>query len=158
MNTKTKSALMLLLTLLIGIIVGVLGGHMYMEHRVTKFMAMRNDRFFQHRMEEFLQPRPDQLDTLNAIFEKYQPKFLQLNRSFRAESRAILDSLHKELEPVLTKEQLQRLKERRGMPPFGARPFGRQHPDGPFGKPRGMRGPRDQMPPHIPPEPDMPRP
>jgi len=153
MNTKTKSALLLLLTLLIGVIVGVLGTRMVMEHRVAKFMAMRNDRFFQHRMEAFLQPRPEQMDTLNAIFDKYQPKFLQLNRKFRAESRAILDSLHKELDPVLTEEQLQRLKERRGMPPFG-RPFGGQHPDGRFGKPPGMRGPRGQMPPDAPPEPD----
>ena len=157
MNTKLKSAILLLLTLLIGVIVGVLGSRLYMERRVTKFMAMRNERFFQHRVEALLQPKPEQMDTLKTILDKYQPKFMQLNRRFRAESRAILDSLHKELEPVLTDEQLQRLKERRGMPPFG-RPFGRQHPDGPFGKPPGMRGPRGRIPPGIPPEPDMPQP
>ncbi len=152
MNTKIKSAILLLLTLLIGVIGGMLGSRLYMEHRLKSFRAMRGERFLQHNMERLLMPTPEQRTALDSILRKYQPQFKQLNRKFRSESRALLDSLYKEMAPLLTEEQKKRMQARRRMHPFD-RPFGRPG-DAMFGKPPRNRPKGDRpMPPDEPPLP-----
>lgn len=149
MSTKLKSAILLLLTLLIGVIGGVLGSRLYLEHRMQKFRATRGERFIQQRLEQLLMPTPKQSAAMDSIFEKYQPKFLELNLQFRTASQLLLDTLHTELEPLLTEEQNKQLEERRSMQPFD-RPFGRPGPGrgpGPMmGKPQMRRFDRDDRP------------
>ena len=143
----------LLATLCIGIAVGVLGSRLYIEHRVQKFRNIRGEQMFGGIMEEIIQPTPEQADTLKSIFAKYQKSMRQMNTQFRRQTVAILDSLHDEITPLLTKEQLKRLEERRMNPGF--RPPFEGRPMPPFGNGlfRKNRNPRE-APPMFPPSDD----
>jgi hypothetical protein len=150
MSTTLKSMAILLATLCIGIMVGVLGSRLYIEHRVQKFRDIRGEQMFGGIMEEIIQPTPEQADTLKSIFAKYQKSMQKMNGQFRSQTKAILDSMHAEIAPLLTKEQLKRLEERRMnpsfRPPFEGRPmppFG----NGPFRNNRNLRKDAPMFPP-----------
>lgn len=156
MNTKIKSALLLLTILFIGVVAGVLGSHLYVQHRIQKFHSergIRGERFLQHRFEQLLVPTPEQAVVLDSVFEKYDPKFRELNQRMRTESMMLLDSLHAELKPILTKKQMELLESRRRGRPFDRR-FGR--PD--VGRPMDRGNRRPMMPDDIPEAPPMPPP
>lgn len=142
MSIKLKSMVILLATLCIGIAVGVLGSRLYIEHRAQKFREIRGEQLFRGIMEEIIQPTPEQAETLNKIFAKYQKSRRQMNVQFRSQTKAILDSMYAEIAPLLTKEQLKRLDERRMnpgfRPPFERRPL-LPFRNGPFRKNRNPR-------------------
>lgn len=127
MNIKVKTVSILVFTLVIGMVLGALihGAVMRNRFKQTAF-RMRTQWGFVERMERVIQPDDSQREEMRKILRKH---FQKMNQ-FQAEMSVIMDSLRIELEPILTKEQKERL-ERGPLQPGGRRlgpPFGKERP------------------------------
>ncbi len=137
MKNQYKSVLVLVVTLFIGMILGALIHGTIMQKRIkdTAF-RMRAPFGLLHILEDVVDLDDSQQEAVREILKKHQER---MSRS-RREVRAMMDSLRKELEPILTQEQLERLNNR---PWF---PRGKELPPPPF--PRMRPGMRRRPPPH----------
>ncbi|MBN2411463.1 hypothetical protein JXQ31_07205 [candidate division KSB1 bacterium] len=146
MNIHIKSALILLTTLLIGIIIGALGMNLFRNQRQVNFENFREQKAFMHLHEGILQPTSEaQRDSIHKILTQNLPKFRELGLKHRAEMSALIDSMQKQLAPILTKEQLERLNNRRSFiqrPRRGEPPMEGMGPRPPWGVPSDSIPPR----------------
>ena len=138
MTVQTKTTVIILTTLLIGFVLGFLFGNLQHRAQYTKFSRFRGHRGFLDLNERIIHPSQEQKKVIDEILEKYHKKFLQLNQHNFQSISTLLDSMYAELKPHLTKEQIQRIDERRKMlkrrkefMPPGERPM--RHP--PFRRP-----------------------
>ena len=130
MNTRIKTTLVIVITLVIGMIIGALihGAVMRNRYRQIAF-RMRTNEGFMRRMERVIQPDESQRKALRAVLEKHFQRMSEFGAGFQS----MMDSLKNELDLILTEEQRERLE--RGPLGRGGRRF-----DRPFGgKPRGRR-------------------
>jgi hypothetical protein len=112
MKTDTKTGLIIVATLLIGILIGALGSG-FMVHRFARRMAdMRHRDMFVERMIELIQPAPEQEAEVRDILTRHAEEFTKLADGFQEDTAALFDSLRSELDPVLTDEQKERMEER----------------------------------------------
>lgn len=111
MTTKTKTTLILLLTLLIGILLGVFLDRTMMRYHLQKrFSEVRQVRGINRILESLIRPDESQYEAVRNILEKYSKKLHdQREKSFQ-QMESIMDSLRTELDHVLTDEQKMRLK------------------------------------------------
>lgn len=111
MNTKTKSGLVLIGVLLIGIIIGAMGSTMVRrqmwEDRISRFKSPEG---FLDRFVKTIQPKPDQIEAIKKILIKHHEKMKTISEESRNMIKNHADSLIIELKPVLTDEQLERTK------------------------------------------------
>jgi hypothetical protein len=112
MNTKTKSTIVLIGVLLIGIVIGALGSSLIRrsmwEERVARF---RSPEGFSERLMHIIQPDPGQEKRIREILLKHHNKMERITEESRALIRKHADSLLIDLKPVLNPDQLDRLKE-----------------------------------------------
>ncbi|MFQ5752289.1 MAG: hypothetical protein ACE5HI_09855, partial [bacterium] len=111
MNTKTKTTLIILGTLIIGIVLGVLGSGTWRqkkEHRIESMLAHQR---FRNVMENIIQPTPEQRDAIDKILKKRSNQISAINAKHQNEVLTIVDSLRADLATVLTKEQQSHLEE-----------------------------------------------
>ena len=119
MNTRTKSTIVLIGVLLIGIIIGALGSTMLRrnmwEDRVARF---RSPQGFAERFIKIIQPDPQQEKAVQEILLKHHKKMLSITELSRERVKIHADSLLIDLEPILSTEQMERAKKvlRRGPP------------------------------------------
>lgn len=113
MKVGTKTTLIILATLIIGIIVGAAGSGV-----VNRWMPgvppgppPSADRFKMF-LTRTIDPGPEQEEALNEILERYAERFADLTSNHATQAQALVDSLHEELDPILTEEQKARLKDR----------------------------------------------
>lgn len=124
MNTKSKSTLVLIGVLLIGIIIGAFGSSLIRrniwEDKVAKF---RSPKGFTDRLVTVIQPNSQQEKVIQEILLKHHEKMVTITKHSRQRIKVHADSLISDLEPVLTSEQLERAKRilRRGPRHFGPR-------------------------------------
>ncbi len=139
MNTKVKIALIIIVTLMIGIVLGAMLNRAFIRYRIQKAFADRNPEGMVSFMERIIQPTPDQREQIREILENHRKKSSDLREKFMMEMQAEFESLEAELDLILTPEQKRRLRRR----PFGPLPDPRGFPDrpGPWRKP-----PRDKLP------------
>jgi len=123
MNLKQiKPVLLLLLTLLLGFFLGVLGSRFMVERRINAYRGQDRGKAFVRLYEDILGLEDGQNEKVEPVLVKYFEKL----RRHRSEIRLIMDSMHQELTPLLTEEQVIRLDSlrsrsqrriRRGPPP-----------------------------------------
>ncbi len=168
---KAKLILLIILTLVIGFILGWLTSAQVRLHMLKPVRLYLSEERFREGFYKTIQPDEQQ----KAEIEKILDKYARLNSDFQSEFRKDLDSnmkaLRKELDSKLTKEQLARLKEmderrqemirqnRRGQgdSTFNRRMRPDDHREAPDGKPfRGdIQGSYPGPPPSIPPDTNM---
>lgn len=112
MSTRTKTIVVIIATLLIGIAIGALATGALREKRAKHIEAMLPGQRFLRVMERIIQPTPEQRATIEGILKKRSDQIGALNEEYQGEIRAVLDSLHSELDAVLTPEQKSRLEKR----------------------------------------------
>ncbi|PIS27665.1 MAG: hypothetical protein COT43_09110 [Candidatus Marinimicrobia bacterium CG08_land_8_20_14_0_20_45_22] len=139
MKLTTKTTLILIGVLIIGIVIGSVGVSSYLRfHHERKVAEFRRGRGFVSEMERIIDPRPEQKDQIHLILKKHS-RWIQ---KFSDEQIRIfvvsLDSLNLELSKVLTPDQMKRFEHRmeqiRHRPP---RPIDRRPgppPPPPFGE------------------------
>lgn len=133
MKIQIKTALILVVTLLIGMMLGALIHGTVMRNRIKKTaLGLRTPHSFTRRMEAMLDLDESQREAVEDILMRHHQRMTK----YRLEVRVLMDSLQKELEPILTDEQKARLNRPpffrgepgRKPPPFGRRPEWRRKP------------------------------
>ncbi len=144
MNTRVKIALIIIVTLALGIVLGAMINRAFMRHRIQRAFADRNPLGMVSFIERNIRPTPDQREQIREILEKHRKKSAEIREKFMIDMRAEFESLEAELDPILTPEQKDRLKRRLRGPWRDHRRF----PDrrGPRMKPPGERPPKEKVP------------
>jgi hypothetical protein len=152
MKIETRTAAILLTTLLLGVLLGAVGGGTMAAERRARLDEMRRPGGFVEHVEEVVRPRDEaQRAALRPLIEATARRNQQIIRGANVRLRAELDSLRARLAPRLDAAQRDRL-DRFLPPPFGPPP---PPPGGPA--PRGDDPPPPGEPGYGPP-PDRPPP
>jgi hypothetical protein len=163
MKTGTKTILIILITLIIGMIIGALVTGVFARHRVRRFRSMREPGHLVARIERIIGPDESQREAVREILREHSEQFLEIHSQFEGEMLALRDSLKKDLDPLLTDEQKARLergprhqgpfegKGKRPGPPFGGK--GRRPGPSKWREP-GHQPPANELGPPPPPERD----
>ena len=129
MTARTKSALMLVTTLFIGILLGSLLTGALQSRRMENVMQLRSARGLSFLLEDVIRPESEeQRAAIRAVLEDAGPRLAEEMNSSRRRMQALMDSVRAELDPLLTDEQKARLDERARVE---RRPFGAPGPRGP---------------------------
>jgi hypothetical protein len=122
MNIKTKSALILLGTLVIGMVLGGLVNARMVDQRIERIGYLRSEPGFVRYWHRAIEPTDEaQRLEIEAVLDGAATRMAEHMRRSRSEARAIMDSTRAELSRVLTEEQMRQLEE--------ARPRLRQRPE-----------------------------
>ena len=132
---KTKSIIIILATLLIGFAIGFLTNAQITRQRLDTFVNQGSYNFFRYRMIQGIDPDPQQTKQIEPILEKYAALADQNIMESRQEMQGLHQAMIDELQPYLTTEQMEWIKNAHQN--FRGDPQGR----GRRGPPHG-RGPR----------------
>jgi len=110
MKIETKTYLIIVLTLLIGMIIGALMTGAVVRHRVRRFMSLGRPDHLTARIERIIEPTAAQRDTVHQILMDHAQQFHEIHGRFESQLLALKDSLKKDLDPILTGEQKERLE------------------------------------------------
>lgn len=146
MSPRTKSILLLIATLLIGLLLGALANGYFVRKRLDRLGNLMTPGGFGGQLEEVLRPNSEeQRRAIRDVLETAAPRAVDIMRRSREEMRALNDSVKEELGSILTEEQLLRLDDhlkfrRRGPWRRGPRLMG-DDPPGPgrFGRRRPLQ-------------------
>jgi hypothetical protein len=135
MKIETKTYVIVVLTMVIGIIIGALISGAVVRHRIRRFISLGRPEHLTERIERLIEPTAAQRDTVHQILMEHARQFHEIHGRFENQLLALKDSLKKDLDPILTEEQKERL-ERAPRPPEhlrDRRPGGRKdrRPGGP---------------------------
>jgi hypothetical protein len=107
MNLHVKTSIILIVTLLIGMVLGALLGGAFLRSRVKhRVERMRTPQGLAERMEKIIQPDDTNREAVREVLRKHAARFSEYHEGFAA----LADSLHKDLDPILTDEQKQRME------------------------------------------------
>ena len=108
MKTQTKLAFMLIVTLLIGMVLGFIGhGIFFRDQFKRRAERMRTPEGFMQRFERVIQPTDSQRVEIRKILQSHFQQMMQQQAAFRED----MDSFRKDLDSVLTADQRKRLQE-----------------------------------------------
>ena len=110
MNIHLKTAAILLATLIIGMVCGALILGAFARDRLQPPPQMTRERFVE-RWVRMVRPDQEQMRRIREVVGEHEPGFRENYMRHRQEMQTLVDSLHRDLEPILTEEQLQRIKE-----------------------------------------------
>ena len=122
MQTRTKSAFLLLAVLALGVVIGILVSGVLHNRRMDRLARIRTGPGIVQLVERAVQPESEeQRAQIREIMEGAAPRFAETFQRTQEEVRTLSDSVMSELEAVLTAEQLESLRShmllRRGRPP-----------------------------------------
>jgi hypothetical protein len=99
---------------LIGVVIGALiVGPLVARHHFKRLADWRTPKGFAARLEEIIDPDEGQVEALRSVLGKYGQDFDEVASRHRTEVKNMIDSLHAELDTILTDEQKERLERRR---------------------------------------------
>lgn len=108
---KARSIIIIVGTLIIGIFLGLLTSSLIRHKRIKEFKTYSTPERFIHRFDEILEPTEEQKKNIYPVIEKFARQNKELRADYREEFRALMKDYHNELEPLLTKEQIEKLNE-----------------------------------------------
>lgn len=109
MNIHLKTAAILLATLIIGMVCGALILGAFARDRLQPPPQMTRERFVE-RWIRMVRPDPAQMQRIREVVGEHEPGFREYYMRHRQEIQVLVDSLHRDLEPILTDTQLERIK------------------------------------------------
>ena len=112
MSIRTKTTMIILSTLVIGMILGALITGAVIHRRVMFYSDLTMADRFVHVFERLIGPEESNRDTVHAILRDHSRRFSEINRTHHLLLAEIVDSLMVELDPVLTESQKGRLEKR----------------------------------------------
>lgn len=104
---KLKVILAVVGLVLIGFIGGFLTNRQLVQQRVHQLRQLGEGKGFGEHFLERIETEQEQELQLREIFDKYGPRFRELNVVHRQERSQLADSLFQEITPLLTEDQLQ---------------------------------------------------
>ena len=110
MNIHLKTAAILLATLIIGMICGALILGAFARDRLQPPPPQMTRERFVERWVRMVRPDQEQIRRIREVVGEHEPGFRENYVRHRQEMQALVDSLHRDLEPILTEEQRERIK------------------------------------------------
>ncbi len=108
---KAKPILIVVLTLVIGFILGMLTSAQLRFHRLKPMRVYFSEERFMEGFYKTIEPDDKQKAEIEKIVQKYAKLNSELQGNFRKELESNMKEFRKEIDSKLTKEQLARLKE-----------------------------------------------
>ena len=108
---KTKPIVVVLLTLIIGFILGMLTSAQIRYHRLKPVRVYFSEERFRDGFYQTIQPDEQQKAKIDLVLDKYAKINSELQNNFRKDLDASMKEFRKELDLNLTKDQIARLKE-----------------------------------------------
>jgi hypothetical protein len=108
---KAKPILLVVLTLVIGFVIGMLTSAQIRFNRLKPVRVYFSEDRFREGFFKIIQPDEKQKAVIDEIIKKYARINSELQGKFRKETDSNMKELRKELDSKLTKDQLARLKE-----------------------------------------------
>lgn len=108
---KTKPLLLAIITLIIGFVLGMLTSAQLRFHRLKPMRVYFSEERFREGFYKAIQPDEKQKEKIDVILDKYARISSDTRSEFRKELDSNLNSLRKELDLVLTKEQIASIRE-----------------------------------------------
>ena len=110
MKARTKSALLLVATLVVGLLVGAVTTGSIVNHRLDELKAMRSRGGFTGMLERVIEPTDEaQRAQIRAVLEGSEARFSEALRECREFHSAARDSMRADLDSILTPAQQTRL-------------------------------------------------
>ena len=113
MNVKTKTSIIIITTLILGIFIGAMLNRALLQRRIGRVFSMRNPATFMDFFHRTLDPSQEQAKKIKTILDKYSDRMIGMRESFLEETQAVSEELDKELDPILTPQQRRRLERNR---------------------------------------------
>ena len=110
MNIHLKTAAILLATLIIGMVCGALILGAFARDRLQPPPPQMTRERFVERWVRMVRPNQEQIRRIREVVGDHEPGFRENYMRHRQEMQALVDSLHRDLEPILTEEQRERIK------------------------------------------------
>jgi hypothetical protein len=111
MQTKTKSIIVLIGVLIIGIVIGATGSSLLrkniLEERISRFKTPEG---FTQRIIDRINPAPDKREAVEQILLEQHEKLRRKFEHTRLHMEAHIDSVLQQLQPLLNEEQFERAK------------------------------------------------
>ena len=108
MNIHLKTAAILLATLIIGMVCGALILGAFARDRLQPPPQVTRERFVE-RWVRMVRPDQEQLQRIREVVGEHEPGFRENYMRHRQEMQALVDSLRRDLEPILTERQIERI-------------------------------------------------
>lgn len=108
---KARPILLVVLTLVIGFVLGMLTSAQIRYHKLKPVRLYFSEERFREGFYNTIQPDEKQKAEIEKILDKYAKLNSDLQGNFRKELDSNVKELRKELDSLLTKDQLARLKE-----------------------------------------------
>lgn len=108
---KARSVIVVLVTLIIGFILGMLTSAQIRYHKLKPVRVFFSEERFRDGFYRTIQPDDQQKAKIDLILNKYAKINSELQNNFRNELDASMKDFRKELDLNLTKDQIARLKE-----------------------------------------------
>lgn len=106
MKTQTKSAIVLVVTLIVGIAIGVFAWSIVHNERMERLRKMRGSGGIYTMIELYTSPVDSEQEVvLREFSERYQARFDEIYGRVSQQRREIQDSMRVELRTILTPEQ-----------------------------------------------------
>ncbi|MXW64222.1 MAG: hypothetical protein F4Y00_10405 [Bacteroidetes bacterium SB0662_bin_6] len=113
MTARTKSTLLLLSTLLIGMLLGVFVHTLMVENRIERLTSLRSQAGFVKFMDKMIEPTNDaQRNAIRDVLEQTAERLDVHHAESRETVEEIMESFRASLDSLLTEEQIDALNER----------------------------------------------
>jgi hypothetical protein len=112
MSTRSQTTLIVVATLAIGILIGLFLAGPVLHRQLRPPFPARHPDGFAFAVEMLIDPEPDQVDAVRRILSDHSDRFSDISSEYRSEISVVMDSLMRDLDPILTDEQKARLDER----------------------------------------------
>jgi len=111
MNLKLKTTLIIVITLIIGVVIGAMAHRAYLQNRIKRTLAWGNPNRFGAVYERMIRPKPDQSEKIRNILAKHVQNISKIREEYRQKMESEFKAIRKEIEPLLTPEQKRRLSQ-----------------------------------------------
>lgn len=124
LQSKSKSIIIIVSTLILGVIIGLTSARFFIHHRIDRLAEMRHVDGFINVMENIIKPSEDQAGKIRKIIANHHKRVSEFREQHIVDLQVIMDSLKTDLKPYLTDEQLERFEKMRSRkkgfekPPF----------------------------------------
>jgi Spy/CpxP family protein refolding chaperone len=119
MNIKFKTSLLIIVTLIAGVVIGAMLNRVFLQNRVQRVFQRRAPNVFVQSYVDAIKPDQEQQKQIQKILDAYAKRMSEIREKNRQDLETLMDSMHTELESVLSPEQMERLSTR---PPVGSPP------------------------------------
>lgn len=108
---KIKAVLTILISLVLGFIIGFMVSQELIRYRTKDVQSMSSNETFKSRTYAIIEPDDQQKAFIDPVIEKYSEKLNEARGRMKKEYHDILSAFHDELRPFLNESQIKRLEE-----------------------------------------------